>query len=158
VNSWAGTVRALFVAPVTEAPMESRDEVRLVAGVGIPGDRYAAGEGHFSSQTARSGDDLTLIEEEAIEAVRRDYAIDLDLGAPRRNVVTSGVPLNHLVGKEFRVGSAVVRGVELCEPCTHVAKLIGIPRVRQALVHRGGLRADVLSGGVMRVGDPIAPT
>ena len=160
MSPWAGTVRALYVAGASEAPMEQREEVTVRAGVGIPGDRYAAGEGHFSGhagRSLRSGEDLTLIEGEAIEAVRRDYGIDLDLGATRRNVVTSGVPLNHLVGEEFRVGSGVVRGVEMCEPCTHLEKLVGIPRLRQAFVHRGGLRADVLSDGVVRVGDPVTP-
>lgn len=136
--------------------MESFEEVTVVAGVGIPGDRYAAGEGRFS-RPGRSGEDLTLIEEEAIEALRRDYGIDLELSDPRRNVVTAGVPLNHLVAKEFRLGSAVVRGVRLAEPCSHLAALTGVPNLRQALAHRGGLRADVVTGGRIRVGDPVEP-
>lgn len=145
------------MAATSGAPVEAIDEAEVVAGVGIVGDRYARGTGHFARPPGE-GQDLTLVEEEALEAVRRDYGIDLGLGDTRRNVVTAGVPLNHLVGAEFRVGEVVVRGVELAEPCTHLAKLTGIPRLRQALVHRGGLRADVLVGGRVRVGDIVQPT
>jgi len=124
--------------------------------VGLAGDRYALGQGHFS---AGAGGDtaITLIEQEAIDAVRLDYGIDLDPGVFRRNVVTGGVALNHLVGAEFSLGSVVVRGVELGEPCARLAKLAGVPGLRKALVHRGGLRADVLVGGRLRVGDLIIP-
>lgn len=155
---WVGTVRALFLAPMAGAAMEAHQEVTVVEAVGVTGDRYAAGQGRFSrSGRPRSGEDLTLVEEEAIDAVRRDYGIDLELGATRRNVVCRGVPLNHLVGKTFRVGPAVVRGVRLAEPCNHLVKLTGVPKLRQALLHRGGLRADVVSGGRIRVGDRIEP-
>lgn len=153
---WTGTVRGLFVAAASGAPMQSLEEVTVVAGVGVVGDRYAAGRGHFS-RPARSGQDLTLIEEEVIAALRRDYEIDIDPGDARRNVVTTGVPLNHLVGHEFRVGETVVRGVRLAEPCSHLAKLAGVARLREALVHRGGLRADVVVGGIVRVGDSVEP-
>jgi MOSC domain-containing protein YiiM len=156
VRTWVGTVRGLFVAVASGAPMQSMEEVTVVAGVGIVGDRYAAGRGHFS-RPARSGQDLTLVEEEAIAALLRDYEIDVDLADTRRNVVTTGVPLNHLIGEEFRVGETVVRGVRLAEPCSHLARLAGVPKLREALVHRGGLRADVVVGGVVRVGDPIEP-
>lgn len=134
--------------------MESLEEVEVLAGVGVVGDRYARRQGRFS-RPAVEGQDLTLVEEEAIEAVRRDYGIELGLGDTRRNVVTAGVPLNHLVGTEFKLGEVVVRGVELAEPCSHLAKLTGIPRLRQAFVHRGGLRSDVLVGGRLRVGDVV---
>lgn len=154
--AWSGIVRGLFVAATGGAPMEAIEEAEVVAGVGIVGDRYARGAGYFSRPTG-SGEDLTLVEEEAIEAVRRDYGIGIALGDTRRNVVTARVPLNHLVGTEFQVGEVVVRGVELAEPCTHLAKLTGIAALRKAFVHRGGLRADVLVGGRVRVGDVIRP-
>jgi MOSC domain-containing protein YiiM len=97
-----------------------------------------------------------LIESEAVEALRRDYEIEFEAGMSRRNIVTRGVPLNHLVGREFRVGEVVLRGLKLCEPCGHLEQLTGV-RVREGLVHRGGLRAQVLNEGTIRPGDPIEP-
>jgi MOSC domain-containing protein YiiM len=149
-----GQVVAIYTAPEEGAPMESHDDVRAVAGVGLDGDRYAAGDGKYT----RSGGDgkraITLIEREAVAAARREYDIDLDEREARRNVVTEGVPLNHLVGRTFRVGDVVLRGYKLAEPCAY---LEGLTRdgVRRALVHRAGLRAEILDGGVIRVGDPI---
>jgi MOSC domain-containing protein YiiM len=68
----------------------------------------------------------------------------------------SGVALNHLVGTEFRVGEVRLKGVRLCEPCGYLERVTGLP-VKAGLVHRGGLRAQVLSGGTIRVGDPVVP-
>jgi MOSC domain-containing protein YiiM len=149
-----GRVVAIYTAPAKGAPMERRDEVRAVAGVGLDGDRYASGDGKYT----RSSDDgrraVTLIEREAVEAARREYDIELEEHEPRRNVVTEGVPLNHLVGRTFRIGDVVVRGFKLAEPCTY---LEGLTRagVRRALVHRAGLRAEIVESGTMRVGDTI---
>lgn len=149
-----GRVAAIYTAPVKGAPMERRDEVQAIAGVGLDGDRYASGDGKYT----RPGDDglraITLIEREAVEAARREYEIELEEHEARRNVVTEGVPLNHLVGRTFRVGDVVLRGYKLAEPCTYLEGLTR-PGVRRALVHRAGLRAEILEGGTMRVGDPI---
>jgi MOSC domain-containing protein YiiM len=98
---------------------------------------------------------VTLIEIEAIEALERDYGVKLSPGDARRNIVTRGVALNHLVGKEFRVGEVVLRGIRLCEPCQHLVQLTGQEKVLPGLVHRGGLRAQVVKGGVIRVGDAV---
>jgi len=95
-----------------------------------------------------------LIEAEAIEALKRDYEVALTPGEARRNVVTQGVPLNHLVGREFSVGGVRVRGIRLCEPCDHLQKLTGRPLIK-GLLHRGGLRAQILTEGTIRVGDTI---
>ena len=152
-----GKVVAIYTAPEARAPMESRDDVRAVAGVGLDGDRYASGEGKYT----RSGHDgkraITLIEREAVDAARREYDIELQEHEARRNVVTEGVPLNHLVGRTFRVGDVVLRGFKLSEPCAY---LEGLTRsgVRRALVHRAGLRAEILEGGVIRVGDTVEET
>ena len=97
---------------------------------------------------------MTLIEIEAIEAVKRDDGIDLAAGEPRRNIVTRGVAVNHLVGKEFTIGNVRLRGTELCEPCAHVEQL-SWKGARQALVHRGGLNAEILTGGRIRAGDAV---
>ena len=149
----AGRVVGIYVGAVRSAPLTSVPEVRAVAGKGLEGDRYAEAAGSFSDRPG-TGRQLTLIESEAIEAARRDYGVDLGDGGPRRNIVTAGVALNHLVGREFQVGDVRLRGVRLNEPCAHLASLTS-PRVQRALVHRGGLRADILTDGVLRVGDEV---
>lgn len=152
-----GRVVAIYTAPVKGAPMERRDEVRAVAGAGLDGDRYSTGDGKYT----RSDDDgkraITLIEREAVGAARREYDLELEEHEARRNVVTEGVPLNHLVGRTFRVGDVVLRGFKLAEPCAY---LEGLTRtgVRRALVHRAGLRAEILEGGILRVGDAVEET
>ena len=134
--------------------MASVDAVRAVAARGLEGDRYFQRAGTFS-ETPGTGREVTLIEAEALEAARRDHGVDLGPGATRRNIVTSGVALNHLVGREFTVGEVLLRGVRLCEPCAHMARLSGAKGAVRALIHRGGLRANVVRGGTIRTGDPI---
>lgn len=148
-----GTVQAVHVAPEAEAAVEALDSVDAVAGRGLRGDRYFDASGTFSGREG-GGRDLTLVETEAVDAIAREADVHLEPGAHRRNVTTSGVALNHLVGERFRVGGAVCRGVRLCEPCAHLQSLAG-EDVLPALVHRGGLRADVLEGGTIAVGDPV---
>jgi MOSC domain-containing protein YiiM len=149
-----GRVVAIYTAPEKGAPMELREEVRAVAGVGLDGDRYASGEGKYTRADDDGNRAVTLIEREAVDAAQREYDVEVGDHETRRNVVTEGVPLNHLVGRTFRVGDVVLRGFKLAEPCAY---LEGLTRsgVRRALVHRAGLRAEILEGGVMRVGDPI---
>jgi MOSC domain-containing protein YiiM len=149
-----GRVEAIFIGAVAEGPLDSVDEVEAVAGYGLNGDRYAARRGTFSKKEA-PGRHVTLIESEAVEAAKRDYGVDVKLSDPRRNVVTRGIALNHLVGREFTVGPVRLQGVRLCEPCEHMEKLSGLAGIRDALVHRGGLRADIVEGGTLKVGDPL---
>jgi MOSC domain-containing protein YiiM len=122
--------------------------------VGLEGDRYATGDGKYTRPTDGGERAVTLIEREAVDAARREYDIELQEHEPRRNIVTEGVALNHLVGRTFRVGDVVLRGFKLAEPCTYME---GLTRsgVRRALVHRAGLRAEILEGGVVHVGDSI---
>ncbi|MFQ5552295.1 MAG: MOSC domain-containing protein [Thermoplasmata archaeon] len=134
--------------------MRSLTEVRAVAGQGLEGDRYFEEAGTYSKYLG-SDRQLTLIEREALEALGRDYAQDLDPRDARRNLVTEGVPLNHLVGRTFRVGEVRLSGLRLCEPCGHLARLVKRDVV-PGLIHRGGLRAEILTTGVIRVGDAIA--
>jgi MOSC domain-containing protein YiiM len=144
-----GTVISINVAPSAEAPMVSVNEVNAVPGKGLQGDRYFVRQGTFyKPQPDR---ELTLIEAEAIEALRNEFKIDFGLGDSRRNVVTRGVPLNHLVGKEFWIGDVKIRGLRLCEPCSHLQKLSN-EKVLPGLVHRGGLRAQILTEGTIGVG------
>lgn len=133
--------------------MVSVEQVRAVAGQGLEGDRYFTQTGTYSKKP-RPDREVTLIEIEAIEALKRDHGIELDPGASRRNIVTRGVPLNHLVGRKFRVGQATLLGQRLCEPCAHLEGL-STKGVMRGLIHRGGLRAQILTGGTIRVGDPV---
>jgi MOSC domain-containing protein YiiM len=125
-----------------------------VAGRGLEGDRYFLHEGTYS-ETPGTGRDITFIASEAIEEVARDHNIRLAPGESRRNVTTKGIDLNALVDKEFRAGEVVLRGMRLCEPCEYLQGHTGKDGLRKALVHRGGLRADIISGGTIRVGDEI---
>ena len=150
------TVEAIHLCAEAGEPLHAVDEVKAVAGVGLYGDRYAVGGGTWSKRFPGVHRHVTLIESEALEALRRDHDIELSAAESRRNILTSGVALNHLVGREFRVGDVVLRGIELCEPCRYLEKVTGRP-VRAPLVHRGGLNAEVVEGGVIRVGDAVTP-
>ncbi|HEV2281539.1 MAG TPA: MOSC domain-containing protein [bacterium] len=112
--------------------------------------------GRVDDVRARGPGRVTLIEEGAFDALRPDYEIEFGAGDSRRNIVTRGVALNHLVGREFRVGDVALRGIRLCEPCRHLEQVTG-RRVRAGLVHRGGLRAQILTAGSISTGDPIEP-
>src|ERR1700686_690218 len=147
-----GTIISINIASEAEAPMQSVSEVRAIPGRGLEGDRYCNYKGPFSKPEPDR--ELTLIEAEAIEAMKRELDVDYGLGASRRNVVTRGVPLNHLVGKEFWIGEVKARGLRLCEPCSHLQKL-SHEKVLPGLVHRGGLRAQILSEGTIRVGETV---
>jgi MOSC domain-containing protein YiiM len=155
--TFAGEVVALHIAAREGSAMEGRDAVHAVAGQGLEGDRYYDGNGTFSEREG-PGRQLTLIEAEAIEAIARDQGITLEPGDSRRNVTTRGVPLNHLVGREFRVGDVTLRGVKLCEPCGHLQRTLGIDHLVQAFAHRCGLNAEIISDGEIRVGDRVEPT
>jgi MOSC domain-containing protein YiiM len=144
-----GKVISINVTAVAEGPMQSLNEVRAIPGHGLEGDRYFNDSGKSAPEC-----ELTLVEAEAIEALRSEFKIDFDLSGTRRNVVTRGVPLNHLVGKEFWIGEVKARGIKLCEPCATLQRL-SHPKVLPGLIHRGGLRAQILSEGMIRVGETI---
>ena len=148
-----GSVVSIYTAGKAGAPVEERQSAKAVVGRGLEGDRYFDGTGYWSSHPGK-GREVTLIEIEAIEALASEKSIAINPGATRRNVVTRGVPLNHLVGREFQVGVVRLRGQRLCEPCDYLEGLT-TKGVLTGLIHRGGLRADVVSGGTIRVGDEI---
>jgi MOSC domain-containing protein YiiM len=139
---------AIHVAAAAGEPAQRLDAVRAAAGRGLEGDRHALGTGTFPS--GRPGSALTLIEAEVCES------FDPPLGPDehRRNLVTRGIDLNALVGREFAVGGVRCRGMRLCEPCTVADGYASRPILR-ALVHRGGLRADILEDGELRVGETV---
>jgi MOSC domain len=150
----AGSVESIFVAAEAEGVTRPLEEVRAIAGRGLDGDRYFAGDGTFFEER-KPGQDITLIEAEAIEDLARDDGIELGPGESRRNVVTRGIGLNELVGRRFTVGEVECVGQRLCDPCSHLERLTE-PGVLKGLVNRGGLRADVVTTGRIAVGDPVS--
>jgi MOSC domain-containing protein YiiM len=149
---WNGKVESIHIASAAQEPVKALDHAVLIPGVGLEGDRYALKQGTFYKPEPAF--ELTLIEAEAIEALRRDYQVELASGDARRNIVTRNVPLNHLVGKEFTIGNVRIRGIRLCEPCAHLQKVTGKQLIK-GMRHRGGLRAQILMQGTIRVGDEI---
>ena len=150
---WSGTVESIHIASTAQGPPQSVVQAMAVPGSGLDGDRYALKLGTFYKPAPDH--ELTLIEAEAIEALRRDYQVELAAGDARRNIVTRNVPLNHLVGMEFAIGDVRIRGIRLCEPCDHLQKVTGKSLIK-GLLHRGGLRAQILTEGTIRVGDVIS--
>lgn len=149
-----GTVVGIFVAAGARGGTAPLGEARLVAGRGIEGDRYFAGTGTFSPEPMDPDHQITLIAIEEIDAFNAASGQALPPGAFRRNVVTRGVDLNALVGKRFRLGAAELRGTRLCEPCAHLAGLLN-DEVLKRMVHRAGLRAEIVTGGLVRPGDTV---
>jgi MOSC domain-containing protein YiiM len=147
-----GSLIAIQIGRQAEGPLESVPEVRAVPGKGLEGDRYFRGEGSFSKDPG--GRQVTLVASEMLNLLEREHGIMLDPAETRRNLLTSGVALNDLVGKVFQVGAVRMRGVRLAEPCEHLERLTQ-PGVVKGLVHRAGLRADILDEGVLHVGDAI---
>ena len=146
------TIEAIYIAAAAKEPTRALDSVLAIPGVCLDGDRYALKQGTFYKPEPDF--ELTLIEAEALEALKRDYDIELAPGEARRNLVTRGVALNHLVGREFRIGDVRIRGIRLCEPCNHLQALAN-RHVIKGLRHRGGLRAQILTEGTIRVGDEV---
>lgn len=144
-----GRVHSIWIADKKGAAMRDLAEVRAVPGKGLEGDRFFDERGKHDP-----GRDVTLVELEAIVAAGRDYGVEIAIGETRRNVVVQGVPLNHLVGREFVVGGVRMKGIRLCDPCQHLEKLTR-KGVKSALENRGGLNAQILTEGVLRAGDTV---
>lgn len=149
---WTGRVESIHIASAPKEPMRALDQAILTPGVGIEGDRYALKQGTFYKPEPDF--ELTLVEAEAIEALRREYQVELCAGESRRNITTRDVPLNHLVGQEFSIGDVRIRGIRLCEPCDHLQRVTSKQLIK-GLRHRGGLRAQILTQGTIRVGDVV---
>ncbi|MEP1198697.1 MOSC domain-containing protein [Tateyamaria sp.] len=145
---------SIHTTPQARAPMVGHDMAKLIAGVGIAGDRYAKGidTGTYSAQPDVR--EVTLIEVETLEALARDHDIVLDPQEHRRNLTTRDVPLNHLVGRQFRVGDVVLEGGRLNYPCRYI-DMITKKTICDLLEHRSGLNCRIVMGGTIRPGDPI---
>lgn len=157
MSSWQGVVRFLHKTPRAFLPMRSFAELELVAGRGIEGDRYLIGhEAGFYSHKPEEGRQVTLFEMETLEALRRDHGIELLPEEHRRNVTVEGVPLNHLVGRRFRLGGTIVEATRLSTPCRHIEEILG-KAVFDPLINRSGLNCKIIAGGTLRVGDVVRP-
>ncbi|MDH3673169.1 MAG: MOSC domain-containing protein [Gammaproteobacteria bacterium] len=139
----------IYTAPTAGADVQARNSVLAIPGRGLQGDGYAQNpEGSTAPDQ-----EVTLIELENIEAVK-EHGIDLHPSQARRNIVTQGIALNQLVGAEFLVGEVRLRGLRLCEPCAYLEGLTA-KGLAKALVHKAGLRAQILNAGTIAVGDEI---
>ena len=147
-------VTQILIAEAPSSPMTSREEVRAVPGKGLEGDRYFSGGGTFSPTPHQPDFEITLIEQEKIEAFAKESGLPFNALHARRNIVTEGVALNDLVGEEFWVGEVRIRGIRLCEPCHYLAKT-SYPETLKGLLHKAGLRAQIISEGKIHVGDSI---
>lgn len=153
MNAAPGQVVSIHISPTHGGALRLVDAVRAVPGKGLVGDRHFNPDGHGEGEAR----DITLIETEQLENYRNTHRAEMTPAQSRRNIATRGVRLNDLVDKTFRVGEVEVHGVELCEPCGHLARLTH-PTAVEGLVHRAGLRARILTEGQIRVGDPVVPT
>jgi MOSC domain-containing protein YiiM len=148
-----GKLIGIYVTPRKGKELQTLDEVEAIQGRGLVGDRYFLKEGTYSD---REGPDreVTLIEVEALDGLAREYGITLLPEQSRRNLLTRSVPLNHLVDRTFAIGTVVLRGIRLCEPCGHLEALT-CKGARAGLIHRGGLRAQIVQGGLLQVGAEV---
>lgn len=152
---WTGRLEHIHVTEAGGGAMRPLPEAALVAGRGIEGDRYFLGSGTYS---VKPGPDrqLTLIAAEVLDALSREEGIALAPHEHRRNLTVTGVPLDDLVGRRFRVGAVLVEGVRENKPCKWLEKLTGKP-VYEPLLGRSGLNCRIVEGGTIRAGDPVTP-
>lgn len=153
--SWLGQLTHIHIAGRGGEAMQPLTSAQLIAGVGVEGDRYATGRGYYSKMP-RADRQVTLIEMETLEALARDHGIELPPNETRRNLTTRDVPLNHLVGRRFRVGEVLLLGARLNVPCKYLEQVTGKP-VYAPLIHRSGLNCEIIEGGVVRIGDVLRP-
>jgi MOSC domain-containing protein YiiM len=151
--SWQGELLHIHAAPKASAPMDAFSEARLLAGIGLDGDRYATRLGTYS-KNHHIDRQATLIEVETLEALARDHRIALAPDEHRRNLTTRDVPLNHLVGQYFRIGGCVLYGGRLNLPCLYLENLVG-KKVFKPLLNRSGLNCRIIVGGIIRTHDRI---
>ena len=150
---WQGKVLSLYIAPQPAKPMLGVTEARAFADRGLEGDRFFRDSWKAAKRPDKA---VSLIEEETLEAAAAELGTEAFADKSRRNIVTRGVPLVELLDREFTIGSVMMRGIRLFEPCAHLEKVAKLPGIFQALEHRSGLKAAILTDGIIRVGDPIA--
>jgi len=150
----AGAITGIFIAAEAGAPARSVVEAQAIEGHGLDGGRYRDGFGFYSATPTTPGArELTLIEEERLDEVARD-GFPLPPGEHRRNITTRGVALDGLLNRRFRIGGVLCEGVRACPPCNHLEAVTG-RALLAPLIDRGGLRARIVTGGLIRLGDGI---
>jgi MOSC domain-containing protein YiiM len=152
-SGWRGQVIALYITKDPAAPMVSAGEVRAFADRGLEGDRFFRDSWSAANRPDKA---VSLIEEETLKAAAIELGQEIFADKTRRNILTRGVPLVELLHNEFMIGGVRMRGMRLFEPCGHLAKVSKVPGIFKALEHRSGLKAAILSDGIIRIGDPIA--
>jgi MOSC domain-containing protein YiiM len=150
--SWQGKVVSLYIAAQAAKPMVGVSEVRAFADRGLEGDRFFRESWKAANRPDKA---VSLIEEETLEAAAAELGTEAFGDKARRNIVTRGVPLVELLDREFTIGGVVMRGIRLFEPCGHLEKISKVAGIFRALEHRSGLKAAILSDGMIRVDDPI---
>lgn len=150
-----GKVVSIYISPAAGQPVQALNKIQAVAGGGLVGDHYYRSPDDPAGRQAK-GWQVTLVENEAIAHLGSVLQINLPDGVTRRNLVTHGVNLNDLVGKEFMVGDVRLVGVRLCDPCDYLEGMT-YPGIKENLKNKGGLRADILVGGVIQTGDAVRP-
>jgi MOSC domain-containing protein YiiM len=150
---WQGRVVSLYIAPQPSKPMVSVDEVRAFADRGLEGDRFFRESWKAANRPDKA---VSLIEEETVQAASAELGAEAFSEKTRRNIVTRGVPLVQLLDREFTIGNVMMRGIRLFEPCNHLEKISKVSGIFRVLEHRSGLKAAILSDGVIRIGDPVA--
>jgi hypothetical protein len=152
VPVWHGTVKEIFITPASAQAMVAVPSVRAFADRGLQGDRFYR---ESWDAVKRSDKAVSLIEDEVLALAAKEIGVDAIGILTRRNIVTRGVPLIELLGREFTVGNVRMRGIRLFEPCGHLVAVTKIPAIFKALEHRSGLKAAVLSDGEIQVGDAV---
>jgi MOSC domain-containing protein YiiM len=152
-TAWQGSVAAIFITPEPSGAMVSVRQVRGFADRGLEGDRFFRESWNAVKRPDKA---VSLIEVEVLELAAAELGVATIADKTRRNIVTRGVPLVELLHREFTLGGVRMRGIRLFEPCGHLVTLTQMPGIFQALHHRSGLKAEILSDGVIRAGDPIA--
>ena len=152
-SSWDGRVVSIHIAPRSAEPMVSVPEARAFADRGLEGDRFLRDSWSAANRPDKA---VTLIEEETLRAAAAELGTEVFADRTRRNIVTRGVPLLDLLHKEFTIGGVLMRGLRLFEPCGHLERVSKVPGIFRALERRSGLKAAILSDGVIRIGDRIA--
>lgn len=140
-----GQLTAIHIAPATAAPMEAREAVQVETGQGILGDRYYG----IDPDAA-----VTLVELQAVQDTAAGAGVAYLPGATRRNFTIANHPLNELIGQRFSLGEVLLEGTRLAHPCHWMDQTIG-PGAQGLLKDRGGIRARVLQGGTVRIGDTL---
>lgn len=149
---WQGRLLEIHTALEARAPMQVHQSATLIAGIGIEGDRYATGRGKYSPFPDIR--EVTLIEVETLIALKRDHNIDLAPAEHRRNLTVQDVPLNHLVGRRFRVGAVLLEGGRMNTPCRYLDLVTG-KTLCDLMEHRSGLNCRIIDGGTIALGDTL---